>query len=152
MKKQGMFLFFILFIFYMFIPAQGLTAEKIDFKSYNKGIKLVKDLNKKGFIYFSAVWCPPCKELKKKTFADKKVIEYLNDNFVSIKVDIDKEEKITKKYDARRIPKLYFLNEDGSELTFRLGYVEPKEFLYTIKYINTESYKQMNFKDFIKQN
>ncbi len=55
MKKQGMFLVFILFIFCMFIPGKGI-AEEIDFKTYENGIELVKDFNKKGFLYFRADW------------------------------------------------------------------------------------------------
>lgn len=56
MKKQGVLVFLILFLSCMFSPVQGFTAEKIDFKTYDKGIKLVKDLKKKGFIYFRAGW------------------------------------------------------------------------------------------------
>ncbi|MCK5542240.1 MAG: hypothetical protein KAI40_06070 [Desulfobacterales bacterium] len=56
MKQQGVFFLLILFIFCMFMPAQGFTEEKIDFKAYDKGIKLVKDSKKKAFIYFRAGW------------------------------------------------------------------------------------------------
>jgi thioredoxin-related protein len=152
MKKQGVFLLFILLIFCMFIPAQGFTAEKIDFKTYDEGIKLVKNLKKKAFIYFHADWCKYCKKMEKEAFSNSEVIEYLNDNYISILVDTDHEEKIAAKYDAKRLPMLYFLKEDGSVLTFRPGYVEAKELLYMLKFVSTESFKKMNFTDFINQN
>jgi hypothetical protein len=56
MRNQGKVILLVLFIFYVFFPAQGFTEEKLDFKSYAEGIKLVKDSNKKGFIYFRAGW------------------------------------------------------------------------------------------------
>jgi thioredoxin-related protein len=90
--------------------------------------------------------------MEKEVLSDKQIIEYLNNNFISMKVDTDLDEKTTAKYDARRLPMLYFLKEDGSELTFAPGYVDAKEFLYMLKFINTESFKKMSFTDFIKQN
>ncbi|MCP3898708.1 MAG: hypothetical protein GY707_03125 [Desulfobacteraceae bacterium] len=56
MNKQGMLLVLILFIFCMFFPGKGIAEEKVDFKTYKNGIELVKDLNKKGFLYFRADW------------------------------------------------------------------------------------------------
>ncbi|MCK5100402.1 MAG: thioredoxin fold domain-containing protein [Desulfobacteraceae bacterium] len=152
MKKQGMFLFLGLLIFLMFLPVQGLTAEKVDFKSYDKGIKLVTSLNKKAFIFFHADWCKYCKKMEEEALSNKKVIEYLNNNFIPIIVDTDAEGKIASKYNAKRLPMLYFLKEDGSVLTYRPGYVEADELLYMLKFVNTESYQKMSFTDFVNQN
>lgn len=151
MKKQEVFLLITLLIFCMFLPGQGFTAEKVDFKTHDKGIELVKDLKKKAFVFFHADWCVYCKKMKKESLSDKKVIEYLNDNFVSILVDTEAEEKIASKYNAKRLPMLYFLKGDGSVLTHRPGYVEADELLNMLKFVNTESYKKMNFTDFINQ-
>jgi thioredoxin-related protein len=152
MKKQGLFILTILFISCMLFPVKGFTAEKIDFKTYDKGIKLVKSLKKKGFIFFHADWCKYCKQMEKEALSNAKVIEYLNDNFIAITVDTDVEEKIAAKYKAQRLPMLYFLKKDGSVLTYRPGYVETNELLAMLKFINTESYQKMSFADFVNQN
>ncbi|MCK5097649.1 MAG: thioredoxin fold domain-containing protein [Desulfobacteraceae bacterium] len=152
MKKQGMFLFLGLLIFLMFLPVQGLTKEKVDFKTYDKGIKLVKSANKKAFVFFYADWCKYCKKMKDEALSNEQVIEYLNENFVPIIVDTDTEGKIASKYNAKKLPMLYFLKEDASVLTYRPGYVETKELLYMLKFVNTESYQKMSFTDFVNQN
>ena len=152
MKKQGIFFLIILFVFCVFSPVQGLTAEKVDFKTYDKGIKLVKSLNKKAFIDFHADWCKYCIKMEKEVFTNKKVIEYLNDNFISITVDTEKEEKVASKYKIKGLPQLYFLMEDGSPIKYRPGFVEAEELLQALKYINTDSYKKMSFSDFVNQN
>ncbi len=56
MKKQGMLLVLIFFIFCIFFPVKGIAEEKVDFKTYDNGIKHIKDLKKKGFLYFRADW------------------------------------------------------------------------------------------------
>ena len=153
MKKQGIFLSVVLLILFMLLPVQSFAEEKVDFKTYDKGIELVKSLNKKAFVFFHADWCKYCKKMEKEALSNKNVIKYLNDNFISIMVDTEAEKKIAKKYDAKRLPMLYFLKEDGSVLSYRPGFVEAEELLYMLKYINTESYsKGISFSDFVNKN
>ncbi len=152
MKQKAKILVIFSFLLCMVLPVHGFAASKIDFKSYNEGIALIKSLNKKGFIYFHADWCKYCKDMKKKVFTNEKIIKYLNENYISIKVDTEVETKIASKYNVRGLPLLYFLNNDGSALVSNPGYVPAKELLPMLKYINTESYsKGIKFADFLKQ-
>ncbi len=151
MRKQGLLLIALL-IFCIFLPVQSLAADKVDFKSYDKGIELVENLKKKAFIDFHADWCKYCIKMDKEVFTNKKIVEYLNDNFISISVDTEKEEKIASKYKIKGLPQLYFLLEDGSPIKYRPGFVEAEELLLVLKYINTDSFKEMSFSDFVNQN
>ncbi|MCK5542239.1 MAG: DUF255 domain-containing protein [Desulfobacterales bacterium] len=90
--------------------------------------------------------------MEKEVLSDKQIIEYLNDNFISIKVDTEVDEKVASEYKMRGLPAIYFLKEDSSVLNYRRGYVEAKELLYMLKFVKTESFKQMSYNDFIKQN
>lgn len=90
--------------------------------------------------------------MEKEVLSNKQIIEYLNDNFISIKVDTEAEEKIASKYKIRGLPAVYFLRKDSSILNYRRGYIDVKELLYMLKFVNTESHKQMSYQDFIKQN
>jgi uncharacterized protein YyaL (SSP411 family) len=70
-----------------------ITAAKtsgIGWQSYAKGIDIAKTQDKPVFLYFHADWCTYCTKLKKTTFADRKVLNYLNDNFISIAIDTEK--------------------------------------------------------------
>jgi len=133
-------------------PVQVQVSGKIDFKTHDAGIKLVKSLNKKAFVFFHADWCKYCKDMEKGAFLNAQVIKYLNDNFISIEVDTDVEEETSSKYKIKGLPQLYFLEEDGSPIRYRPGFVDTEELFQLLKYINTDSYKKMAFRDFVNQN
>ncbi len=90
--------------------------------------------------------------MEKEVLSNKQIIEYLNDNFIVIKVDTENEAKVASKYKVRGLPAIYFLREDSSVLNYRRGYIDAKELMYMLKFIKTESYKKMSYQDFIKQN
>lgn len=64
---------------------------------------------------FYADWCVPCKWMDKFTFEDNKIKEILNEDFVSIKVDIDRQEgyNLKEKFGVTTIPTLLIFNSQG---------------------------------------
>ncbi len=132
---------------------QILTASKtssIDWQSYAKGIDVAKTQDKPVFLYFHADWCTYCTKLKKTTFADKDVLNYLSDNFVSIAIDTEKEKAFSRQWGVKGLPTLWFLESDSSKISSLPGYVEPDQFLVILKYIRTQSYETMSFSEFVK--
>ncbi|MEN8211331.1 MAG: thioredoxin fold domain-containing protein [Thermodesulfobacteriota bacterium] len=130
-----------------------ITAAKtsgIDWQSYAKGLDIAKAQDKPLFLYFHADWCTYCKKLKKTTFADKAVLNYLNDNFISITIDTDKEQAFASQWGIKGLPSLWFLKSDSSKISNLPGYVGPEQFLTILKYIRTQSYEKMSFSDFVK--
>lgn len=79
------------------------------------------------YLYFSAPWCGPCKQLapNMKLVAEKITVE-------KILVDIDTE--TTQKYGIRNIPTVLLIDENGTELERFVG-INPVEF-YLEKYTN----------------
>ena len=77
------------------------------------------------------VWCGPCKWMSKNTFTDPKVAEYFNENFVNVKMDMEKGEGpgLARKYRVRGYPTLLFLNGDGSIAKTQLGALPAEPFL-----------------------
>ena len=131
----------------------SLTAantSSINWKPYTQGLEIAKAQNKPVFLYFHADWCKYCKKLKTTTFADKAVFNYLNDNFISITIDTEKERDIALEWGIKGLPNLWFLKADNSKISNLPGYVGPEQFLIVLKYIRTKSYDKMSFADFIK--
>ena len=58
---------------------------------------------------FDATWCHFCTQFDSETLADPKVIA-LSAKFECVKVDVDKDEAIAKKYEVRRYPTVVFLS------------------------------------------
>lgn len=140
-------------------PAQAIagpvdTANApagISWKDYTPGLAQARADNKSVFLYFQAAWCSYCVKLKKTTFKDKAVLAYLDENFVSIEVDTDKNPKLATEWNVKGLPTMWFLESDGKKINHLPGYVEPKQMLQILKYIHTKSYDKMSFQEFIQQ-
>lgn len=67
------------------------------------------------FVDFHAAWCTPCKWMDQTTFADQNIINLLNDDFISLKVDIDQMEgfEIKKLYEVKYLPTILIFNSEG---------------------------------------
>ena len=128
MKRKKQFILVALLIF-TWPFAGSLYAENINWYSYDKGIAIAKNENKRIFLHFYADWCYYCKKMDNETFKDNKVIEYLNKNFVSIRLNADKEKKITKKYGYRGLPFNWFLASNGEPFGNFPGYFPPEKFI-----------------------
>ncbi len=131
---------------------QILTSARtsgIHWQSYVKGLDAAKSQNKPVFLYFHADWCTYCKKLKKTTFADQDVLNYLNSNFISITVDIEKEKNLAQQWGIKGLPTLWFLKADHSKIRDLPGYIDPEQFLIILKYIHTQSYEKMSFSEFV---
>ena len=72
----------------------------------------------KKFIYFSAPWCGPCKQLGP-------VMEEIATQIHVQKVNVDDNPTLAQQYGIRNVPTVV-LTEDGSEITRKLG-LNPKQ-------------------------
>jgi len=125
-------------------------ANEIDWKKYDQGMALAKKQNKKIFLHFRTDWCAYCKKMEKTTFKKNTVIRFLNDHFISIKVDGDREKKITSDYRVKGFPDNWFMNEKRKIVLNLPGYLEPKALLFYLKYLHTDSYKTMTPTEYYK--
>lgn len=135
------------------IPQNSSTAasEDISWNDYTPGMALAGKEGKSIFLYFHAAWCGYCTKLKKETFTDDRVKAYLNDNFVSIGVDTDKREKLARQWGVRGLPTLWFLEADGTKINNLPGFVDADQLIAILQYIHTQSYKTMNFQEYVQQ-
>ena len=132
------------------LPPSAASSKSIKWFTYDEGMRLGKSENKKVFLHFYATWCKYCKIMENETFQDASVVSYLNENFISIKVDTTKEKKLSSDYGVRGLPATWFIAENGEEITKVPGYIRPKMLVDILKYINTDNYKKMTFKEFVK--
>jgi thioredoxin-related protein len=77
---------------------------------------------------FYTDWCGWCKKLDRDTYSDKDV-SALADQFISVKIDGDRNRPLASKFGVRGYPTIIFLNFEGSIDDVVSGYLPPREFL-----------------------
>jgi len=102
------------FAFTLFLSFVGLSQEigiifldiKLD-SAYN----LVKLENKLVFVDCFTTWCGPCKYMDANVFTNDSVADYFNDNFINVKLDMEKGEGevFAGRYRVRSYPTYMFL-------------------------------------------
>ena len=112
------------------------ASNSIKWHSYEEGKVLARVENKKVFLHFYADWCVFCAKMNKETFRDATVLSYLKNNFISVRVDIDKERPTTEKYGVRGVPANWFLTETGQPIISIPGYIAPDALLALLKEVN----------------
>ena len=140
--------FVTLFILIPMALPPAYAGNQIQWRSYEDGKSLAQAESKKIFVNFRADWCNYCRTMEKETFTDTDIIDFLNSNFISIKVDVDRQKSVARKYNIQPLPDTWFLTEAGEVIGNRPGYLTPKDLLPLLRYIHTESYQKMNYQQF----
>lgn len=83
--------------------------------SFKKALEKAKAENKMIFIDSYTSWCGPCKQMKSLLLSDERLINFLNENFVCLSVNIEKGDgpRIKRKYPHGTFPTLLFIKNDG---------------------------------------
>ena len=139
-KTTGLIILPLLFSVVIFINALASSTQvkEIEWHSYDDGMARGKFEKKKVFLHFTAAWCYYCGVMEDKTFKDPAIISSLNENFISIKVDYDRETKTSDFYRVRGLPDTIFIADDGRIIGRRPGYIPPQLFKRILKSILKE--------------
>ncbi|MCP4020292.1 MAG: thioredoxin fold domain-containing protein [Desulfobacteraceae bacterium] len=123
---------------------------KIQWKTYDQGLALASEQNKNIFLYFHADWCTFCQKLKSTTFKDNNVVQFLNEKFIPIIVDTDVDKMLAASFGVKGLPTMWFLKSDTGKISNLPGYVDEKQLMKILKYIDSLKYETMSFQEFIK--
>jgi thiol:disulfide interchange protein len=131
----------------------GSTPRPGDIRwiAYEEGLSRAKSGGKKVFVNFYADWCRYCKQMEQTTFEDKRVVSYLNDHFVPIRINTDKKPKRATEFGVRGLPVSWFLTEEGERIGNQPGYLPADTLLSLLKFIHTDAYESMGFNEFLKR-
>lgn len=129
------------------IPFMLEAQERtVDFeKSLNWQEVLIKAKAEKKHIFLDcfATWCGPCKKMDSDVYPNKKVIESLNAQFISVKIQIDTTNednegikkwyndacKILQQYKITTFPTYLFFSSNGEIVHKGIGYKNIDDFL-----------------------
>lgn len=99
----------------------------------DKAFELARKSGKPVFLYWGAVWCPPCNQVKATLFNRPDFIERTR-AFVPVYVDGDRPgaQKVASRFKVAGYPTMVLFKPDGTELTRLPGEVDPERYLLTM--------------------
>lgn len=99
----------------------------------DKAFRLARQSGKPVFLYWGAVWCPPCNQVKATLFSRADFAERSR-AFVPVYVDGDKPgaQKVAARFKVQGYPTMIVFKPDGTEITRLPGEVDPERYLLTL--------------------
>ncbi len=115
------------------IIALAIKAEGIEFfhGTWDEAKDKAIAENKVIFVDAYTAWCGPCKRMAKNVFPQKAVGEFYNENFICLKLDMEKGEgpKFAREYGVRSYPTLLYIDGAGEVVHRAVGGKQPADFI-----------------------
>ena len=83
-----------IFSIFLMLVAVVASAQEIKWMSMNDALAAQKKTPKKIFMDVYTTWCGPCRLLSEKTFKNKDLVKYINDNFYAVKFNAEGNEEV----------------------------------------------------------
>lgn len=147
-------------------------AAKIEWLTWDEAIAKNEKNPKKIFIDVYTDWCGWCKRMDASTFKDKKVVNYMNENFYAVKFNAEMKEDIVYKehtfkfVDSGRrgyhqlaaallenkmsYPSFVAMDEKVDRITIIPGYRDANGMLPILQFIGGNKYKSMSYQEYEK--
>lgn len=134
MRKYFMMICFTLFMGWsVSAQSQGISFFK---GTFDEALTKAKQENKLVFVDFYATWCGPCKQMAEKVFTDEEVGKYMNEKFVCMQINVEKEgwqKETAGRFNVTVLPTLIFFKADANVASRLAGAREKADFLNAAK-------------------
>jgi thioredoxin-related protein len=148
------------------------AAQEIKWMTLDEAIVAQKKEPRKIMMDVYTDWCGPCKLLDKRTFQNKDVVNYVNENYYAVKFNAEGNSKINYKgttytnpgYDPGRkgrnanhqftylpnisgYPSLVFFDEQADFIVPLTGFLTPQQLELYLKLFSDDTHKKITTKE-----
>lgn len=110
---KSLFALFLVFA----LHSDVLNGQGIQFfeGTWKEALEKAKAEDKLVFVDSYTTWCGPCIKMAKNVFTQESVGNFFNENFINLKLDMEKEDGISfgHKYPVKAYPTLQFIDGEG---------------------------------------
>ncbi len=142
--------FVTLTIFTVPVTAGEHGEQGVHWLTYEQGLEKQQELKKPLLLFFHLSYCYRCKDMERRVYKDSKVISFINQNFIPVIVDLDKEKQTAKRFEVTYTPTHIFITPDGSTALREKDVITKSRFERMLEYMATGKYKTMNFDTYEK--
>ncbi|MBX3448960.1 MAG: thioredoxin family protein [Planctomycetaceae bacterium] len=105
------------------------AAPKIEWQTDLKAAyRLAVRDDKPILIVFGASWCTFCHKLDRETFADRRMVEFVQSSFIPVHLDFDKEPHAAKVLEVEQLPASVVLSPEADLLKRTIGYYKYEKY------------------------
>lgn len=140
------------------LPNAG--GEAITWHSFDEGMALAAQQNKKVLVDVYTDWCVWCKKMDKEVYTDGQIGKIIAKDFIAVKFNPEGEEVVTMNNEHLNgslftqamgisgYPSTLIFGADGKPITKIDGFQESKEFATLLTFIGGDHYKTKSFEEF----
>ncbi len=122
------YLLFVLTLSFFRVEAQGIEFFH---GTWEEALLKARAEDKIIFVDAYTTWCGPCKRMAANTFPDPEVGKLFNQHFISMKIDMEKEQglEFRKKFPVSSYPTLFFIDYEQIVVQKSIGAKSPPDLI-----------------------
>jgi len=101
--------------------------SSLNWLSYEEGLKLSIEKGKPLFLFFTTPSCPYCKLMKEGPLKDPNIVKLIEENFIPVEVNPNKEQDLALKYRVIAVPCIIIITPEGKIIKRAFGYMSSNE-------------------------
>ncbi len=111
-----------------FALISSLIANEFDWPNdYNAALSQAKKEKKLVYMFITSTSCRWCRKFENTTLQDDIILDRLKQKYVLLHISRDRD-FMPSKFKKKRVPRHYFLSEDGDVIHSFLGYWNSEDF------------------------
>lgn len=98
--------------------AESAEETKVEWREWGpEAFAEAREADKPVLLSLTATWCAWCRKMDREAYSNPMVAANLNDSFVPVRVDVDRQPRARERYNAGGFPSTVFATPEGEPMT-----------------------------------